>query len=62
MSTQTAIPQDHVPAIPNGSAAAAILSAGIGSFALAIFSVATDKSTSLKSLAAFYRPLAPSPA
>jgi hypothetical protein len=42
--------------MPNGSGAAAILSAGIGSFAVAVLAIAADKSTWLKSVLVFYRP------
>jgi hypothetical protein len=47
------------PALTNGSGAAAILSAAIGSFALAIFAIAADKSASIKSLLIFYKPTGP---
>jgi hypothetical protein len=43
-------------AMPNGSGAAAILSAGIGSLAVAVFSVAADKSSAVKNLFVFYKP------
>jgi len=43
-------------AIPNGSGAAAILSAGIGSFAVAFFAIAADKSALMKNLFVFYKP------
>ena len=45
--------------LPNGSGAAAILSAGIGSFMLAFFAIAADKSAVLKNLFVFYRPTGP---
>jgi hypothetical protein len=52
-----------IPAIdtarPNGSGAAAILSAGIGSFMLAFFAIAADKSAFLKNLFIFYKPTGP---
>jgi hypothetical protein len=44
------------PALTNGSGAAAILSAGIGSFAIAVLSLAGDKSASLKNSLIFYKP------
>jgi len=47
------------PAIPNGSGAAAILSAGAGCFALAILAFAGDKSTLIKSYLVFYKPTGP---
>ena len=46
----------NTPALTNGSGAAAILSAGIGSFAIAIFSIAADKSAVVKDLFVFYKP------
>jgi hypothetical protein len=45
--------------LPNGSGAAAILSAGIGSFMLAFFAIAADKSAFIKNLFIFYRPAGP---
>lgn len=56
MSTQTALSQENVPAIPNGSAAAAILSAGIGSFALALLTVVADQSENVKNFLSIYKP------
>ena len=56
MSTQAAATPVNPPAIPNGSGAAAILSAGIGAFALALLSIAADKSASLKTLLSIYKP------
>ena len=44
---------------PNGSGAAAILSAGIGSFAVAILAIVADQSVALKSLFTFYKPTGP---
>jgi hypothetical protein len=45
-----------VTSIPNGSGAAAILSAGLGSFALAVLAFAGDKSAFIKSYLVFYKP------
>ncbi|MGA3346711.1 MAG: hypothetical protein ABSC76_17790 [Terracidiphilus sp.] len=56
MSTQVAVTQEHTTVVTNGSGAAAILSAGIGSFAIAIFSIAADKSAVVKDLFVFYKP------
>jgi hypothetical protein len=47
------------PALTNGSGAAAILAAGIGSFALAVLAIAADKSAQLKSALVFYKPTGP---
>lgn len=43
----------------NGSGAAAILSAAVGSFALAILAVAGDKSAAVKNCLIFYKPTGP---
>jgi hypothetical protein len=49
------VPED--PAVfPNGSGAAAVLSAGIGSLAVAFLPIAADKSSFVKSLLIFYKP------
>ena len=56
MSTQTAISQHGLPDVPNGSAAAAILSAGIGSFVLALLTIVADKSATVKNYLSIYRP------
>jgi len=45
--------------LPSGHAAAAILAAGIGSFALGVFALAGDASTSMARLFTFYRPTGP---
>jgi hypothetical protein len=46
-------------AMTNGSGAAAILSAGVGCFALALLATAGDKSVWVKSLLNFYKPTGP---
>ena len=43
----------------NGSGAAAILAAGIGSFMLALLAIAADNSAFLKNLLDFYKPSGP---
>ena len=55
MSTEVVVPQDSASQ-PNGSGAEAILSTGIGSFAVAIFAIAADKSALIKNLFVFYKP------
>ena len=45
--------------LPNGSGAAAILSAGLGCFAMALIALIADKSPAIKSLAIFYKPTGP---
>lgn len=47
------------PALPNGSGAAAILSAGIACFSLAVLAIFGDKLPALKSLLTFYKPTGP---
>jgi len=56
MSVPTNIISDQTAGLPNGSGAAAILSAGIGSFAVAFFAVAADKAAFVKNLFVFYKP------
>ena len=45
--------------LPNGSGAAAILSAGLGCFAVALLAFVADKSAAIRSLAIFYKPTGP---
>ena len=52
------VPND-IPALTNGSGAAAILSAGVGSFALAVLAVVGDKWAPIKSSLVFYKPTGP---
>lgn len=56
MSTQVAAIEKDATAVANGSGAAAILSAGIGSFAVALFAIVADKSAFVKDLFVFYKP------
>ena len=62
-TTEAEEPQAIVDAkqsrIPNGSGAAAILSAGLGCFAMALIALIADKSPAIKSLAIFYKPTGP---
>lgn len=44
---------------PNGSGAAAILAAGIGSFMIAFFAIAANRIAGVKSLMNFYKPTGP---
>jgi len=53
MSTRSVTAEETT--VHTGSAAAAILSAGIGSIAVAIFAIAADKSASLKNLFSIYK-------
>jgi len=59
MSSPESATPPNPPAIPNGSGAAAILSAGIGSFALAVLAIAADKSSAIKRTLIFYKPTGP---
>jgi len=47
------------PVLPNGSGAAAMLSAAIGSLALAILAIAGNKSLAIKNTLNFYKPTGP---
>lgn len=49
----------NAPALTNGSGAAAILAAGIGSFVLALLACAGDKSVTVKNSLDFYKPTGP---
>jgi hypothetical protein len=49
----------NTPMLTNGSGAAAILSAGIGAFALAVLACAGDKSTAVARGLIFYKPTGP---
>jgi hypothetical protein len=47
------------PALTNGSGAAAILAASVGSFALAVLACAGDKLAAVKNSFVFYKPTGP---
>jgi hypothetical protein len=49
----------NAPVLTNGSGAAAILAAGIGSFALAVLTCAGDKLAAVKNSLIFYKPTGP---
>ena len=49
----------NAPVLTNGSGVAAILAAGIGSFALAVLACAGDKSAAVKNSLIFYKPTGP---
>jgi hypothetical protein len=55
------VTSSDVPTQTNGSGAAAILAAGVGSFALGVLAVAADKSAAIKSSLIFYKPTGPLP-
>lgn len=46
----------HPPPLTNGAGAAAILSAGIGSFTLAVLALAADRFSAVKTVLVFYKP------
>jgi hypothetical protein len=56
VSTETVISRNSAPDVPNGSAAAAILSAGIGSFSLALLTIVADQSITVKNILSIYKP------
>jgi hypothetical protein len=56
MNTSDHVVSPNTPAMPNGSGAAAILSAGVGSFALALLAFAGDKSADIRNVLVFYKP------
>ena len=56
MSTQVVVTQENGSIATNGSGAAAILAAGVGSFAVALFATAADRSAFVKGLFVFYKP------
>jgi hypothetical protein len=59
MSSSPLAPPHNPPALTNGSGAAAILSAAVGSFTLAILAIAADKLPSVKAALVFYKPTGP---
>jgi hypothetical protein len=56
MNTPDSVVSPDTPSMPNGSGAAAVLAAGVGSFALAVLAIAGDKSALIKSSLVFYKP------
>ena len=59
MTTPKSIASPNGSALTNGSGAAAILAAGIGSIALAVLACAGDKLPAVKHSLIFYRPTGP---
>jgi hypothetical protein len=59
MNTSSYLSSPNISALTNGSGAAALLSAGIGTFAVAILAFVGDKSTLVRSHLAFYKPTGP---
>lgn len=56
MSADAVLSADN---LPNGSGAAAVLAAGVGAFALAVFAIAADHIAWLRKLMVFYKPTGP---
>ena len=59
MSAQLATTSADTQEFFNGSGAAAVLAAGIGSFLVALFALIADKSAVIKTLMVFYKPTGP---
>jgi hypothetical protein len=59
MNTSNLDASSKTPTLTNGSGAAAILSAGVGAFALAVLASAGDKSAHIASSLIFYKPTGP---
>jgi hypothetical protein len=59
MTTPNGTASPTAEALTNGSAAAALLAAGVGSFALAVLACAGDKLAAVKSSLIFYKPTGP---
>ncbi len=59
MKTSNQAASSNTPARTNGSGAAAILSAGVGVFALAVLAIAADKSPHIARSLIFYKPTGP---
>ena len=59
MNTPNNSASTNAPVLTNGSGAAAILAAGVGTFALAVLACVGDKSATVKSSLIFYKPTGP---
>jgi len=59
MNMPSSAASPNAPALTNGSGAAAILAAGVGSFALAVLACAGDKLAVVKNSLVFYKPTGP---
>lgn len=58
IAEETSTPVESA-AVTNGFGAAAVLAAGIGSFALAVLAIAADRIHSVQRLMVFYKPTGP---
>lgn len=59
MSSQTSAGAPQAKLNPNGAGAAAVLAAGVGSLAVAVFAILADNAAPIKSLMNFYKPTGP---
>jgi hypothetical protein len=59
VNSQDNASSQSVPAIPNGTGAAAMLAAAVGCFALGVLAFAGDKSVAIKNSLNFYKPTGP---
>jgi hypothetical protein len=59
MKTPYNVASSDNPALTNGSGAAAIFSAGIGCFVLAVLAILADKSALIRHSLIFYKPTGP---
>ena len=59
MSAQTRASTPQAMLNPNGAGAAAVLAAGIGSLAVAVFAILADKVAAIKSAMNLYKPTGP---
>ncbi len=59
MSDKTSATTTKVMLNPNGPGAAAVLAAGIGSLAIAVFAILANQIATIKSLMVFYKPTGP---
>jgi hypothetical protein len=51
--------QVEIPRLPNGAGAAALVSAGLGAFTLAVLAIIADHSLAFRKLLIFYTPTGP---
>ncbi len=59
MSAQTTASAPQAKLNPNGAGAAAVLAAGIGCVAVAVFAIVADRAAPIKSLMNLYKPTGP---
>lgn len=59
MNPQNASASAILSVRPNGAGAAAILTAGVGAFLVAVFAILADQSAAVKSMMIFWKPTGP---